>query len=50
VNTFRIIFNNYFGAKLDLLPERNYYSSWSEPYLCIDVSDQVHPGRKRGPE
>jgi hypothetical protein len=41
VNSFRIIFNAYFGAGLDLLPDRSYYSTWDEPYNFIDVSDRV---------
>jgi hypothetical protein len=48
VNTFRMILNNYFGANLDLLPERNYYSSWAEPYRCIDVTEQVRARRRAG--
>ena len=32
VNTFRIIFNKYFGAGLPLLPNRSLYSKYGEPY------------------
>lgn len=32
VNTFRIIFNHYFGEKLPLLPDTSYYSSNTLPY------------------
>ena len=41
VNSFRVVFNAYLGAKLPLLPDRNYYSSWSEPYNFIDVTETV---------
>lgn len=41
VNTFRVIFNNYFGADLPLLPERSYFSPWGEPHHFTDVTDQV---------
>jgi hypothetical protein len=49
VNTFRIIFNHYFGAHLDLLPERSYYSSWPEPRRFVDVTEQARTPRKRIP-
>lgn len=32
VNTFRVIFNEYFGTGFALLPDRSYHSSWNEPY------------------
>jgi len=38
VNVFRIIFNNYFGATLSLLPDRNYLSIAGRPYEFVDVS------------
>jgi hypothetical protein len=41
VNSFRVIFNAYFGAKLGLLPDRSYYSSWDDPFQFIEVTDQV---------
>jgi len=37
VNTYRIIFNNYFGTDYDLLEDRSYFSTWSEPYGFIKV-------------
>jgi hypothetical protein len=32
VNTFRVIFNRYFGADLPLLPDRHYYSNIQKPF------------------
>ncbi len=49
VNSFRIIFNAYFGAGLDLLPDRSYYSTWDEPFEFIDVSDRVRLPSDRAP-
>ncbi len=41
VNSFRVVLNTYFGAGLELLPDRSYYSTWGEPYQFIDVTDKV---------
>jgi hypothetical protein len=41
VNTFRIVFNRFFGGRLALLSERNYFSSWDEPYRYVDVTDRI---------
>ena len=40
VNSFRVVLNQYFGAELELLEDRNYYSTWSAPYVYNDVTDQ----------
>lgn len=40
VNTFRVIFNAYFGTHVEPLPDRNYFS-WGDRYNFIDVTDQV---------
>jgi len=32
VNTFRIIFNEYFGASYELLPDRSFLSDRDDPY------------------
>jgi hypothetical protein len=45
VNSFRVVFNAYFGANLDLLPDRSYYSSWDDPFLFIDVTEKVRPAQ-----
>jgi hypothetical protein len=41
VNTFRIIFNHYFGTDLQLLEDKCYFSSWRALYKFIDVTDEV---------
>ena len=32
VNTFRVVFNAYFGGRFPLLPDTSYYSSYNDPY------------------
>lgn len=41
VNTFRIIFNYYFDARLDLLGDESYVSPWSESYRLERVVDEA---------
>lgn len=41
VNSFRVILNKYFGADLELLEDRNYYSTWSDPFNFIDVTEDA---------
>ncbi len=41
VNTFRLIFNYYFGSDLPLLPDRSYYRGNSTSYDFYDVTDRV---------
>lgn len=38
VNTFRVIFNIYFGTSYQLLPDKSYYSDYSRIYEFLDVS------------
>ena len=42
VNSFRFLFNRYFGADLPLLPDRSYYSTWDRVYDMVDVTDSVN--------
>ena len=39
VNTFRVIFNTYFGTDLPLLEDRTYMMSWQQPTLNVDVTN-----------
>jgi hypothetical protein len=32
VNTFRVVFNTFFGTNLELLTDTSYYSKYSKPY------------------
>ncbi|MCA9473304.1 MAG: hypothetical protein MRJ96_09965 [Nitrospirales bacterium] len=41
VNTFRLIFNAYFGTEFPILENKSYYSTWERPYQFVDVSDQA---------
>ena len=41
VNSFRFIFNTYFGADLPLLENHQYYSTWNQPYKFMDMSAQA---------
>ncbi len=41
VNSFRLIFDSYFGTNLGLVEDRGYFSSWDRPYDFIDVTDQT---------
>jgi hypothetical protein len=34
VNSFRVIFNDYFGGNLDLLPDRACNNPWDDPFGC----------------
>jgi hypothetical protein len=49
VNSFRVVLNTYFGADLDLLPDRSYFSTWPDPYQFIDVTEEVHSDHDRDP-
>jgi len=41
VNTFRVVFDRYFGADYEMLEDRSYFSTRYRPYTFIDVTDQV---------
>ena len=43
VNSFRVLFNQFFEADYALLPDRHYYSSWSFPFDFIEVTDVTLP-------
>ena len=44
VNTFRMILDDYYGAKLPLLPNRTYiYTEYNRPYEFEDVTDRLRP-------
>ncbi|NQU94802.1 MAG: hypothetical protein HQ549_01040 [Candidatus Omnitrophica bacterium] len=42
VNTFRVIFNQYFGAQYDLLEDESYLSIKKRPFKFINVSDKIN--------
>lgn len=39
VNTFRLIFDLYFGTEMGALPARSFYTFQSEPFHYFDVTD-----------
>ncbi|MFN3826612.1 MAG: sulfatase-like hydrolase/transferase [Micavibrio sp.] len=39
INTMRVIMNKYFDAKLSMLKNQNWYSTWDRPYEFLPVSD-----------
>jgi hypothetical protein len=42
VNSFRVVFNTYFGTNLPLLPDRTFrHASDSRPYAFDDITDMV---------
>lgn len=41
VNSFRLIFNLYFGADFMLLPDKSYAFYGDHPYKFLDVTDEV---------
>ena len=41
VNSFRVVLNTYFDAGLKLLPDRNYFSTWSHPLEFMDVTSAI---------
>ena len=41
VNTFRLLFNHYFGTTYERLPDRSFYSSARYPYKFIDVTRRM---------
>jgi len=42
VNTFRVVFNEYFGANLELLPDKSHFITFLRyPLVSIDVTDEL---------
>jgi hypothetical protein len=42
VNSFRIVFNTFFGSDYPLLPDKNYFLPHSRPYDFVDVTERVN--------
>jgi hypothetical protein len=49
VNSFRIVFNTYFGTNLEMRENRTYYSLWDDPYRFMEVTDRVNSCAPLGP-
>lgn len=41
VNSFRVIFNTYFGTNFQLLADKTYYSPFVNPYDFIDITERI---------
>ena len=41
VNTFRVIFNLYFGTSYALMKDENWYSTQDHPYNLTNVTEEV---------
>jgi hypothetical protein len=42
VNSFRVVFNTYFGARLPLLPDRTLrHVSDQQPFMFDDITGQL---------
>jgi hypothetical protein len=41
VNTFRLLFNLYFGGNYPLLEDKSFYSASNTPYIHMDVTDRI---------
>jgi hypothetical protein len=41
VNTFRVVFNRYFGQDFDLCDDRAYFSKWGRPFEFTEVTDLI---------
>ena len=50
VNSFRLIFNAYFGTNYEMLDDTSYFSLWDTPYRFTDVTERVNPDGHRTPE
>jgi hypothetical protein len=42
VNTFRVVFNQYFGTEYGLLRDQGYFSTMRRPYKFINVTDRIN--------
>jgi hypothetical protein len=41
VNSFRVVLNEFFGTKLELLPDRSFFSLWLSPFRFQEVTHEV---------
>jgi hypothetical protein len=45
VNTFRVVFNSYFGTEFDMLPDKNYFTKPYRPYKYYEVTERVQEAK-----
>jgi hypothetical protein len=41
VNSFRVLFNEYFGMDYPLLADKSYYSTWNQPFNYLEVTNKL---------
>ncbi|MBW8009660.1 MAG: hypothetical protein FVQ83_00275 [Chloroflexi bacterium] len=41
INSFRVVFNQYFGADLEMLDDEYYFSDFYSPYNLIDITTEL---------
>jgi hypothetical protein len=41
INSFRVLFNEYFGMTYPLLDDKSYYSTWDNPFELVDVTSKL---------
>ena len=49
VNSFRVIFNRYFGTDYPLLEDKSIYTPFLEPYRFIPVPDEEREDESEAP-
>ena len=47
VNSFRIIFNNYFDAGYEILEDKNYWNNGHKPFEIHDVTEKIRSNIKK---
>ena len=46
VNTFRVVFNHYFGTNYPLLADRSFYAPFLRPYEFVSVPEEKFLGHE----
>jgi len=41
VNTFRMVFNEYFGTHFEKLTDESYFATWNRPYQFVNVTRRL---------
>jgi len=41
INSYRLIFNHYFGTDYEYLPDESYFSTWANPTEFVNITEQV---------
>jgi hypothetical protein len=49
VNTFRLVFDQYFGGQFGLLEDKSYYSVYESPYQFKEIANECELTGSRAP-